>query len=140
MSPSKSDDEARTNDFIAKCIAILTICLGLWGLWSDYSFIRSASKTTGTLTSEPTVRQRRIAVDYYVDYIFTVEGQTYSGHHIVHDDPSHGLTVYYERANPNNNRGEYPEVWNSWLLLIIGVILLIAIVNRKRWFQTGLDA
>jgi hypothetical protein len=123
-------------------IPLTVLAFGIYIQLRSESLIRNSSKIQAELISKP-VEQRIVTrhgeredsshVEYGVDYKFTVDGITYTGHDRVKSvRPGDWITVYYEIGNPANNRTELPSgnegwIW-IWLALLLGLVM-----NRKFW-------
>lgn len=122
-----------------KGAAILMLCGGLWCLWNEYSFVFASSTTTGTLTSTPTSHiaggRKSRHTEYHVDYAFAVGGRAYTGSDSIRRYPSSHVTVYYERANPSNNKAEYPETWVGWVLSALGAFGAVVVFQPWKSFR-----
>ena len=118
-------------------IPLTMLVCGIYVHQTNSSFIRNSRLISAELTSSP-VKQTKINRNpeggdssqaiYWVDYSFSVDGKTYTGHGSINSAPiGPRVHVYYKVGNPANNRTDVPGrdegvIWIC-LALLLGVLM-----------------
>jgi len=140
QSASEKPTELTNSDMVYGLLSVVACFIGLWFLFSSYSFKRNALETTGQITSHFQRGGVSGRPGTTVSYSFSLNGLEYRGSSTIGRQnvfTGTPIKIFYHREDPSNNQLALPNTTIGWAWFVAGIFGCVVFFEPHKRFRSS---